>query len=76
MLYAALWRALPGPTPLRALTALALTVAAIAFCFLWLFPRIAPLMPFNDNTIDPAGPHAAGAFPAYTVSVARLGGAA
>jgi hypothetical protein len=25
----------------------------VAVCFLWIFPRIAPLMPFNDNTVDP-----------------------
>jgi len=53
MLYAALWRALPGPTPVRVLLALLLVVAVVAFCFLWLFPRIAPMMPFNDNTVDP-----------------------
>ena len=22
--------------------------------FVWVFPRIAPLMPFNDNTVDPS----------------------
>ena len=27
-------------------------VAVIAFCFLWLFPRISPLMPWGDNTVD------------------------
>jgi hypothetical protein len=34
----------------------------VAFCFVWLFPRIAPLMPFNDNTVSPSG---AAAHPAY-----------
>ena len=29
-----------------------LVVAVIAFCFLWLFPRISPLMPWGDNTVD------------------------
>ena len=29
-------------------------MAVVAFLFLWLFPRIAPLMPFNDNTVDSA----------------------
>ena len=52
MLYAALWRALPGPTVVRVFLALVLVVAVVAFCFLWLFPRIAPMMPFNDNTVD------------------------
>lgn len=51
MLYAALWRRLPGPLLVRLLTVVVLAGAFVAFCFLWLFPRIAPLMPFNDNTI-------------------------
>ena len=54
MLYAAIWRALPGPLVVRVLLALALLAAVVAFCFLWLFPRIAPSMPFNDNTVDGA----------------------
>ncbi|WP_270888688.1 hypothetical protein [Pedococcus sp. 5OH_020] len=54
MLYAAIWRALPGPLVVRLLLAVALAFAVVAFCFLWLFPRIAPLMPFNDNTVDPS----------------------
>jgi hypothetical protein len=62
MLYAALWRALPGPTVVRALLALVLLAGVVAICFLWLFPRIAPLMPFNDNTVDP---QTAGASAAY-----------
>jgi hypothetical protein len=61
MIYALIWRALPGPTPVKALLSLGLVLAAVAFCFLWLFPRIAPLMPFNDNTVDSpsSGSHAA-----------------
>ena len=54
MIYGAIWRALPGPLVVRALLALVLALAVVAFCFLWLFPRIAPLMPFNDNTVDPS----------------------
>jgi hypothetical protein len=53
MIYAAVWRALPGPVLAKAVQALVLVVAAVLFCFLWLFPRIAPLMPFNDNTVEP-----------------------
>jgi hypothetical protein len=55
MLYAAIWRALPGPLWVRLVLAVALLALAVAFCFLWLFPRIAPIMPFNDNTVDPGG---------------------
>lgn len=54
MIYAAIWRALPGPLAVRVVLALLLVLAVVAFCFLWLFPRIAPLMPFNDNTVDPS----------------------
>ena len=53
MLYAAIWRALPGPLVVRVLLAAVLVLLVVAFCFLWLFPRIAPLMPFNGNTVDP-----------------------
>jgi hypothetical protein len=53
MLYAAIWRALPGPLVVRILLAAVLLLLVVAVCFLWLFPRIAPLMPFNDNTVDP-----------------------
>jgi hypothetical protein len=52
MIYSAIWRALPGPVAVKALLSLVLVFAAVAFCFLWLFPRIAPHMPFNDNTVD------------------------
>jgi hypothetical protein len=54
MIYAAIWRALPGPLAVRVLLAIVLVLAVVAFCFLWLFPRVAPLMPFNDNTVDPS----------------------
>ncbi len=52
MLYSAIWRALPGPLAVRVLLAAVLLLGVVAFCFLWLFPRIAPSMPFNDNTVD------------------------
>lgn len=64
MIYAALWRALPGPVAVKVLMVLVLVVAVVAFCFLWLFPRIAPVMPFNDNTVDTGG-HAAAVTGAY-----------
>jgi hypothetical protein len=55
VLYAAIWRALPGPLAVRVLLAAVLLLLVVAVCFLWLFPRIAPLMPFNDNTVDAGG---------------------
>jgi uncharacterized RDD family membrane protein YckC len=52
MLYAAIWRALPGPLVVRVLIALVLVAAVVAVLFLWVFPEVAPYMPFNDNTVD------------------------
>ena len=54
-----IWRALPGPLPVRLLLAAVLLLAVVAFCFLWLFPRIADHMPFNSNTVDSSGADAA-----------------
>ena len=42
---------LPGPRSGNAIQALVLVVAVIAFCFLWLFPRISPLLPFSQTTV-------------------------
>jgi hypothetical protein len=36
-----------------------LAAAVVAVCFLWLFPTIAPMMPFNANTVD-TGPQSPG----------------
>ena len=54
MIYSAIWRALPGPLVVRVLLAAVLVLAVVAVLFVWVFPRIAPLMPFNDNTVDPS----------------------
>lgn len=51
-MYGPLWRLLPGRRPVKALLSLILVVGVVALCFLWLFPAIAPFMPFNDNTIQ------------------------
>ena len=50
-MYGALWRLLPGPWPVKALLSLLLVVVVVAVCFLWLFPAIAPYMPFNGNSV-------------------------
>ena len=50
-MYAWLWRHLPGPAVVRVLVLLVLAVAVIAVCFTWVFPWIAPFMPFNDTTV-------------------------
>ncbi len=51
--YAALWRVLPGPRWAKALQCLVLLVAVVAVLFLWVFPAVAGLVPFNDNTVGP-----------------------
>jgi hypothetical protein len=51
-MYGPLWRLLPGPWQVKTLLSLILVVGVVAVCFLWLFPAVAPLMPFNDNTIQ------------------------
>jgi hypothetical protein len=53
-MYGPLWRLLPGPWPVKALLSVILLLAVIALCFLWLFPEVAPFMPFNDNTVQSA----------------------
>lgn len=50
-MYAALWRLLPGPRWVKVLQALALFVLVVLICFTWVFPALAPLMPFNDGTV-------------------------
>ncbi|WP_225755745.1 hypothetical protein [Actinotalea sp. Marseille-Q4924] len=51
-MYGWLWRVMPGPAWFRAILMLLLAAAVVAVCFLWLFPAIAPFMPFNDITVD------------------------
>ena len=55
-MYAALWRALPGPLGVRVATALLLLLAVVAVCFVWVFPAVAPYVPFNDQTVEDTAP--------------------
>jgi hypothetical protein len=50
-MYGWLWRHLPGPALLRVLVLLVLAGVALWACFQYLFPWIAPFMPFNDTTV-------------------------
>lgn len=52
-MYAALWRRLPGPVWVRALICLVLILAVLAVCVTWVFPAVAPYVPWNDVTVDP-----------------------
>jgi hypothetical protein len=51
-MYGFIWRHLPGPTLVRILLALVLALAAVAVLFLWVFPALAPIMPFNNGTVN------------------------
>jgi len=51
-MYGFIWRHLPGPVLVRALLALVLLVAVVAVLFVWVFPAVAPIMPFNNGTVD------------------------
>lgn len=51
-MYGLLWRVLPGPVWLRIILVLILLLAVVYACFTWLFPAIAPHMPFNETTLD------------------------
>lgn len=50
-MYGWLWRHLPGPTWTRVVLAALAALAVLTACFVWVFPAIAPLMPFNDTTV-------------------------
>ena len=50
-MYGLLWRVLPGPRWVRALTLLVLAAVVVAACFEWVFPALAPYMPFNETTV-------------------------
>ena len=51
-MYGWLWRHLPSPVWARVGILVVVAAAVVAVCFLWVFPEIAPLMPFNDITVD------------------------
>lgn len=51
-MYSTLWRALPGPWPVRLLLVVVLAAVVVAACFLWVFPAVAPYVPFNDQTVE------------------------
>jgi hypothetical protein len=51
-MYGFIWRHLPGPVLVRVLLVLVLLAAAVAVLFVWVFPAVAPIMPFNNGTVD------------------------
>lgn len=57
-MYGALWRVLPGPRSVKVVLLLLLAALVVVVCFVWVFPAIAPHLPFNDNTVDSPRPSA------------------
>jgi hypothetical protein len=51
-MYRALWRVLPGPGWLRVAELVLLAAVVVVACFGWLFPAIAPHLPFTDVTVE------------------------
>jgi hypothetical protein len=51
--YVWIWRHLPGPLLARLLQALVLVTAVVAVLMLLVFPRVEPLLPYQDVTVDP-----------------------
>lgn len=50
--YGLIWRLLPGPRPVKVIEALILVALVVVLLFGWVFPTIAPLMPFNETTVS------------------------
>ncbi|GAA1483548.1 hypothetical protein [Brachybacterium fresconis] len=50
-MYAWLFRHLPGPLWARILLVVVVLAAIVVVLFGWVFPAIAPLMPFNDGLV-------------------------
>jgi hypothetical protein len=50
--YVWFWRSLPGPLPVRLLLAALALAVVVAVLFLVVFPRLEPLLPWTDVTVD------------------------
>ena len=53
-MYAALWRLLPGSRLVRILQLVVIAAVVVSVLFGWVFPAIAPHLPFEDVTIEPS----------------------
>ena len=68
-MYGWMFRHLPGPLWVRILITVVLLAAIVVALFGWVFPAIAPHMPFNDGLV---GAHPAAARPAAASPTAAL----
>ncbi|WP_436493024.1 hypothetical protein [Actinokineospora sp. HUAS TT18] len=51
-MYGWIWRHLPGPTAVRAITALLLVAGVVALLMFIVFPWLEPKLPFNQVTTE------------------------
>ncbi len=51
-MYVWIWRHLPGGLPGKLLGSLVLLAAAVLLLFVVVFPRVEPLLPYSDVTVD------------------------
>ena len=51
-MYVWIWRHLPGGWPGKLLGSLLLLAAAVALLFFVVVPRVEPLLPYSDVTVD------------------------
>ena len=54
-MYGLIWRALPGPWVVKLLLSLLLIAAVVYLLMEFVFPVIAPYMPFNEATVTEDG---------------------
>lgn len=52
MIYPWIWRHLPGPWFVKLVLALALLAFIVWLLFTYVFPHIAPLMPFSETSVE------------------------
>lgn len=62
-MYSWIWRSLRGGVAGKLLGSTVLLLAAVALLFVVVFPRIEPLLPFSDVTVDTTPAPAATAGP-------------
>lgn len=54
-MYVFVWRHLPGGLAGKLLGSLVLLTVVVLVLFVWVFPAVEPLLPYNDVTVDPGG---------------------
>jgi hypothetical protein len=55
--YIWLWRHLPGPWLVKALTCLVLFLGVVVLLFFVVFPQVEPILPWNHTTVSNNGLH-------------------